>query len=310
MILTVTLNPSVDRLIYVPSLLVNDTNRIAKIEEDAGGKGINVARMLRRLGEPATAAGFVGGPSGSYVCHILEREGVECLFTHINGNTRTNLAIQEDDGSPPTALNEPGPPVSASDMQTLMTQMEQILPNYSYVCFGGSLPPGAPRDIYITLCKLVTEAGARVVLDADGEALARGITSRPFMAKPNEYEVERLLGRQVDTLEQAAEAAIELRAAGVEVPIVSMGGSGAAVASSEGVYTAVPPQVEAVSTVGSGDSMIAGFLSRISRGRTIAEALRTATAAGAATAMSDGSDIGKEADVRRLEPLVQVTRYA
>jgi 1-phosphofructokinase family hexose kinase len=310
MTLTVTLNPSVDRLIYVRQLVPHDTNRILRIEEDAGGKGVNVARVLRRLGMPVVATGFLGGRAGRYVSHELSNvDGVECRFVWVNGNTRTNLAIQEEDGSPPTALNERGPQISAEELGSLLRVVEELSQKAQFVALGGSLPPGVPTDIYAMLAEIAARHGAKVVLDADGEPLVQGLKASPFLIKPNENETERLLGRTIDTIEDAAKAAQDLHTGGVPVVIVSIGEKGAALACAEGCWVAIPPKVQAVSTIGSGDSMIAGVLSVWMQGGAMDEALRWGTAAGAATAMTDGSDICTAGQVRELLPQVEVKRW-
>jgi 1-phosphofructokinase family hexose kinase len=310
MTLTVTLNPSVDRLIYIRQLVPHDTNRILRIEEDAGGKGVNVARVLKRLGLPVTATGFLGGRAGRYVLHELSKvDGVECRFVWVKGSTRTNLAIQEEDGSPPTALNERGPQISPEELGKLLKVVEELSQNARFVALGGSLPSGVPTDIYATLADIAARHGAKVVLDADGEPLVQGLKASPFLIKPNENETERLLGWAIDTVKDAARAAQELHTGGVPVVIVSIGEKGAALACAEGCWTAVPPRVRTVSTIGSGDSMIAGVLSVLMRNGTMDEALRWGTAAGAATAMTDGSDICTAQQVRELLPQVEVKRW-
>lgn len=310
MILTVTLNPSVDRLIYVKQLVPHDTNRILRIEEDVGGKGVNVARVLRRLGVPVVATGFLGGRTGRYVQHELsDIDGVQCEFVWVRGETRTNLAVQEEDGSPPTALNERGPEISPEELEALLKAVDMLSEGMAFVALGGSLPPGVPADIYATLGEIASRRGARVVLDADGEPLMQGLRASPYLIKPNENEAERLLGRAIDTLDDAARAAQELHNRGVPMVIVSIGEKGAALACAEGCWVAVPPEVRAISTIGSGDSMIAGVLSVLARDGTAEEAIRWGTAAGAATAMTDGSDIGTAEQIRELLPQAEVRRW-
>lgn len=310
MVLTITLNPCVDRLIHIDRLLPNDTNRILRIEEDAGGKGVNVARVLHRLGTRVTATGLLGGAPGSYVEHVLEREGVATSFVPVGQDTRTNFAIQTADGSPPTTLNAKGPHVTDAEMAVLLSRLEALMHGTEFVVLGGSRPPGLPPDINGHLMDIARRQDTRVVLDADGEALESGVERRPFMVKPNEYEVERLTGRAVDTLEEAASAAMHLHSRGVAVAIVSMGALGAAAAAEGCTCVAIPPQITAVSTIGSGDSMVAGVLSILCAGGGLEDALRWGAAAGAATAMTDGTDIGTAEQIRALVPQVEVRRLA
>ncbi len=310
MVVTVTLNPCVDRLIYINKLAAHDANRIIRVEEDAGGKGVNAARVLNRLGVPTVATGFLGGQPGRYVEHLLVREGVKCSFVFVDGNTRTNFAIQESDDTPPTTLNEPGPAISNSHISELLTKFEQVASKVKFISLGGSLPPGVPADIYATMIKIAHGLRVKVVLDADLAALQAGVQARPFLIKPNEFEIERLLGRQVRTLKQAADAARDVRAMGIDVVIVSLGAKGAAAACEEGVFSGASPRIKAISTVGSGDSMIAGVLSILCQNGEMEEALRWGIAAGAATAMTDGTDIGTAAQTRGLVPLVKIKRHS
>lgn len=307
MVLTVTLNPSVDRLIYVDDLAVNDTNRITQIEEDAGGKGVNVARVLHRLDVETVATGFLGGRPGRYVEHVLKTEGVNCQFVHITSPTRTNIAIQERDGSPPTTLNERGGEVKPEDLRSLQQKIRELADGAQFVALGGSLPPGAAADTYASILADLRPLDVPVVLDADGEALVKGLQGHPYLIKPNEKEAERLLGCAVDTLDDGVAAARRLHEGGIPVVVVSMGAKGAAIAGDKGSFTVRPPMVRTVSTVGSGDSMIAGILSVLTRGGGLDEALRWGAAAGAATAMTDGSDIGTAEQTRALLPDVQVS---
>lgn len=308
-VLTVTLNPSVDRLVYVQQLVRHDTNRILRIEEDVGGKGVNVARVLRRLGVSVAATGFLAGRTGRYIQHELtEMEAICCEFVWVRGETRTNLAIQEADGSPPTALNERGPEVSPKALEALLQVLEGYCGRVQFVALGGSLPPGVPPDIYATIGQMAARHGTKVVLDADGEPLIQGLKASPYLIKPNETETERLLGRAVDTLQDAAQAARELHDRGIPIVIVSIGEKGAAVACAEGSWVAIPPKVRAVSTIGSGDSMVAGVLSVLVRQGTIEEAMCWGTAAGAATAMTDGCDIATFHQIQALLPEVRCHR--
>lgn len=309
MFATVTLNPALDKNICVERLEVGDTNRILKIETDAGGKGINAARMLKELGADVVALGFLGGKTGRFINHVLKEEGVGTGFVHLRGETRTNLAIQEAGGAPPTTLNDQGPEVGPQEVEELTDLVRNVACSCQMVLLGGSLPPGVPADIYRVLGELVGEAGAKVVLDADGPPMIEGLKSRPYMIKPNLDEVERLLDRPVRTEAEAAAAARGLTA-NAEVAVVSMGKRGAIAARGDEVWKAVAPEVEVVSTIGSGDSMLAAMMLRLEETSDLKEALVWGCAAGAATAMSSGADIGRREDVMALLDKVRVERAA
>lgn len=296
MILSVTLNPSIDRTVFVKSLVVGDTNRVLRTEIDAGGKGLNLSRIVGELGGTTVATGFLGGGPGGIVRERLEEAGVVSRFVEVAGATRVNFSVEAVDREvPPTTFNEPGPNVSSAELEALRHLLNDLASTYQgWVCLSGSVPPGVPRTIYRELGEQFLEAGWRVALDADGDLLREGLRCRPHFIKPNSAEVGRLLGRSVETEEDALRAAVDARAMLQPdgIAIVSMGASGATMATSEGQWLGVTPEVEANSTIGSGDSLIGAFLWALEQGHQVETALRWGLAAGAATATTDGSQIG------------------
>lgn len=306
MIATVTLNPALDRCIYVDSLLPNDTNRVIRMETDAGGKGLNGSRVLKELGSETIALGFVGGHTGHYIEHVLKSNGIPVDFVYTDTDTRTNLCIQEVSGAPPTTLNELGPHITESQFDELFAKVREAASRSSIVIFGGSLPPGAPVDTYQRLVKLAADAGAKVVLDSDGEPMRLGMEAAPFMIKPNRDEVRRLVDVDIHSLDDAGHAAELLSQAGIKLVVISMGAQGALARSDEGTFFAASPDITPVSSIGSGDSMVAGIMHILSQGKSLAEALVWGTAAGAATAMTDGTDICRRHQVLELLAKVHV----
>ena len=310
MIATVTLNPALDKTVYIDHLLPNDTNRIKKIETDAGGKGINASRVLKELGSETLVFGFLGGRIGRQIENELKHEGVPTDFVWIAGETRTNISVQETSGAPPTMLNEPGPTISAPDLERLKQKVGEVGAKSDFVLLGGSPSPGVPKDIYFELCNIAGCFGAKVILDSDGEPMRLGIECAPFMIKPNRDEVRRLVGIDIRGLDDGVKALGMLRDKGIELVVISMGAKGAIAGNSDGVWNAVPPKVKPVSTIGSGDSMVAGIAHILCQGGDLGEALRWGTAAGAATAMTNGKEICKRAQVLELLERVEVTKIA
>lgn len=307
MILTVTLNPCVDHAVFVDALAINDVNRVMRTETDAGGKGVNLSRVAVELGSKSVATGFAGGGAGAYVRGVLDEQGVEHAFVPIAGETRTNFSIEDRTGLPPTHLNARGPHVSESEWSQLLATVERYSGEASWVCLAGSMCQGVPADAYRLLGEIVRRSGAQLMLDADGEPLRHGLKAIPNFIKPNESEAERLLGYPVHTLEEAAGAARALYGslgepeAGVHrIVVLSRGAKGAIMACQEGIFEGRSPQVEPRSTVGSGDSMIAGMLAALERGESLPEALHWGLAAGAATASTDGTKIARKAVVELL----------
>jgi len=308
MISTITLNPSIDKTIYIPKLLPNDTNRVLSVEIDAGGKGINCSRMLKRLGAETRVVALLGGKSGDYVASVLRKEDIDLEMIATGKPTRTCVCVEESTGLPPTTFNERGGPIEHKELVDFLELAKNISRQSSYLVFGGSVPPGINNEVYRVLIDIASAGGARSVLDADGDALVEGLKARPFMIKPNRDEAERLLGVEFKSKSDVARAALSLSERGIEVVVISLGRQGAMACQDGVIYHATPPEVKSVSTIGSGDSMIAGMLFAFANGAGIEEALKMGCAAGAATAMSSGADIGLKADVDELLGQVKVGR--
>jgi 1-phosphofructokinase family hexose kinase len=286
-VLTVTLNAAVDKLYTIPGFAVDRVQRPTEMHVYAGGKGINVARAYRTLGGEVTATGFSGGATGEYIQTYLRREGIAAEFVTVTQESRTCTAILDPIGHTETVLNENGPQVSLAECDALVLRLRELLPGHDAVILSGSLPLGAPLDIYAIIIRLAQEElGVKAVLDASGEALQSGVEAKPFLVKPNVHELEALsIGG--DGWGGSAQA---LRAKyGVTLALVTGGARGAVLASAEGTWEAVPPSVQVVSALGSGDSLTAGFVWAWEQGWGHAEALKLGVAAGAANATVYGS---------------------
>lgn len=312
MIVTVTLNPSVDHALFLPAVVLNDVNRVQKVERDAGGKGVNLSRMAARLGADTLATGFLGGGAGSYVRSVLDAHQVRHLFVPIAGETRVNFSVEDSRGLPPTTFNEPGPEIQPDEVEELFLVLESLLNRAQWLALGGSLPPGLDASVVARLVAFGRARGVRVSLDADGQALKLGLSAKPHFIKPNTHEAERLLGRRIESLEDAIRAADEIRGLMGPEPgdlpalVLSRGPDPTVMACGKGIFVGRPAVLETRSTIGCGDSMVAGFLWALDEGRDIAEAFRWGMAAGAATAASGGSDVGTLEDVRRFYEQVSV----
>jgi 1-phosphofructokinase len=306
MILTVTLNPSVDRAIYLTQLKLGDTNRIERTETDAGGKGINLSRVADELGARTLATGLLGGGPGAFIRGVLAREGVPHDFVPIRGETRLNISVEDSSEDPPTTFNERGPEISGPEWAALLAKCEELAPGVRWACLGGSVPPGLPADAYRTLGNLFKKSGARLLLDADGEPMRLGLESGPDLVKPNANEAERLLGYPVASDGDAVRAASDLRSRGIPTVLISRGRDGAVLQIGSEGWIGRSPQVEAKSSIGSGDSMLGGFLWALEEGLPPAECLRWGLAAGAATATTTGAEIGRQPVIERLLPHADV----
>lgn len=306
MIVTLTPNPAVDQTVMVEHLAIGSVNRFSKSHLDPAGKGVNVSRMAHRLGWPTIAFGFLAGEIGQLVEVALEAEGVEHHFVHMPGQTRINITLVERAERVATSLYGPGPAIDDAHRARLDNLFFAWTRAARLLVLAGSLPPGMPHDAYATYIRHARSMGVPTVLDADGEALRLGVAARPYLIKPNIEEAERLLGRSLPDLDAVIEAATELEARGVDIVVISMGADGAVCAADGKVFRAVPPTVEVRSTVGSGDSFVAGMAVSICREESITDALRLATAAGAATAAALGTALGAADSITELLPQVVV----
>ena len=305
-IYTVTLNPAVDKTVYVDNFTVDAVNRATSVRQDAGGKGINVSKTIQQLGGSSTAVAFLGGPSGSFIASALGEMGITVRSFAVDGSTRTNTKIVDLVSKTYTDINEPGAVVSEELLSDALAILALEVNPGDIVVLSGSLPAGAPVDTYATWTRACRDAGARVFLDADGEALTRGIAAKPYLVKPNEVELGRMLGRELHETDEILDAARELVERGVEHVMVSMGGEGAVFASAKGSWRLRQPTVDVVSTVGAGDSVVAALAYATSEMMPLDEAVRLSMAVGAATVMRPGTEPARREDVDRLLDQVSV----
>lgn len=303
MVLSLTLNPCVDQVLVIDGLKPHDTNRVVRLEEDAGGKGVNLSRVVAELGGDTVASGFLGGNAGLLIRGVLAEQGVRNSFIEVGESTRTNVSVEDGSGKPPTTFNARGPEISPEELHRLLGWFEELCPQARWVAVGGSLPPGVPKDVFKRLIEVGHAAGAKVLLDADGEAQKHGLEARPDMVKPNADECARLLGRPIETDEEALAAVDELYeriGGGEKIALVSRGKHGAVMRCAEGRFLGISPTVESKSTIGSGDSLLGAFLWALEAGKSPSVAFRWGLAAGAATATTDGSCIAKRVTVESL----------
>lgn len=316
MVLSVTLNPALDQTIRVEGIKPHDTNRVLEMATDAGGKGINLSRIVAELGGETVATGFLGGQTGDFIRGVIRCQGVRDEFLTIKGETRTNFNVESGDG-PPTTFNARGAEVSAEEWREFVTCFTGLCAGANWVALGGSLPPGLRPDAFAMLGTIAKQAGARLVLDADGEAMREGMAANPDLIKPNVKEAERLLQRPLagnrDAIAHAARDLFDQLASGNPAHaavVISRGAEGAILCCRQGLFEAEPIAIHARSTIGSGDSLIGGMLYAVEHGHDWPEALRWGNAAGAATAMTDGSEIGRKHVIAELLEKSKVNRLS
>jgi tagatose 6-phosphate kinase len=294
MLLTVTLNPCVDYLLW-----------IQKSEKDAGGKGLNASRVYAHLRGLTIATGFLGGSTATFIRHVMKDENVLDGFVYVEGETRTNFSVEDDSGTPPTTFNQKGPTISVGEWLALKEKIGMLAPKAEWVSFGGSLPPGVNTTAFYELALIAREKGSKIMIDADGAVLSESLKAMPDFIKPNTPEASRVLGRLLVTDEdiiQASRDLYEMIGGGNRYAVISRGEKGAVMTCSLGTFVGQSPKVQPLSTIGSGDSMVAGILWALGKGKLADEALQWGLAAGAATALTDGSAIGDRATIERLLP--------
>ncbi|MCI9646323.1 MAG: 1-phosphofructokinase [Lachnospiraceae bacterium] len=259
MIVTVTMNPAIDKTIEIEALLPGGLNRIQKVEYDAGGKGINVSKTIHELGGSSIAVGFLGGNAGKTIESVLNEWGINNDFIWVRGETRTNTKVYEKSGAL-TELNEPGPQISKEQQEELVKKLEGYANEETLFVLAGSIPNGVDKQIYSEIIPRVHAKGAKVLLDADGELFRNALKEKPDIIKPNRVELEEYFGFDYRvSMEELLEAARKLQAQGIETVAVSMGKSGAMMVR-EGYEVKCPAlSVKAHSTVGAGDAMVAAL---------------------------------------------------
>jgi 1-phosphofructokinase family hexose kinase len=308
-IVTVTMNAAIDRTLTVPNFQRGQRHRASDGLTLAGGKGINIARALKRLGVPVVATGLAGGQNGTRIIEALTAEAILNDFVRIEGESRTSTAIVDPTGGSYTEVNEWGPEVQEDELETLLEKLTYLSRGADYVIFAGSLPRGMADAFYAEAIRELNRRGILTVLDSEGEPFRLGTQAEPFLVSPNEREAEGLVGQEFhddDDFLAGLEAIVELGARNVLITRES--GCWALLRSEREPrrYRAVAPRMDPVSAVGSGDVLLAGFVAARLEERSDEEALRAAVAAGAASTMQLGAGRFEPRDAGQLVAGVNV----
>jgi tagatose 6-phosphate kinase len=296
MILCVNPNAAIDKTVIVPGFRLNAIQRPERVIAIPGGKGCNVARALKALGESPVVTGWVGGLAGRFIEAGLHAEGIETAFVQTPFESRTCLSILDPVGGTLTELYEKGDGVPAEQVEALVQWFAASIGTYSAVTLSGSLPPGAPSDLYARLVAHARATGVPAMLDCGGDALRAGIEASPFLVKPNEHEFADLAGCEVRDRAELARAARQFATRHRTRLVVSLGPDGALAVDVGGAWHVRPPRVRVESAVGSGDSLLAGIAWGLVRGLALPEAVRHGVAAGTANAMTVGAGLFEKAD--------------
>ena len=304
-IITITLNPSIDKSTTVPSLIPDQKLRCKETKFEAGGGGINVSRAVKKLGGESTAWFLAGGHFGDFFVELIKQKELLFEVFHIKNETRESLILFDESNENQYLLDMAGPEIEENEWQNLLNAVEK-LENVEFIVASGSLPPGIPVDFFGKLAKIAKNKGSKFILDTSGEALKIAIDEGVFLIKPNLKEMGLLFNLEKIDLKIAQEKAQEmLKTKNIEAIIVSLGADGALLVSKDFTEHIPSPPAEKKSTVGAGDSMVAGIVFSLSKGKTMLDSVRYGVACGAAATLNAGTKLCKKEDADALYSLIE-----
>jgi 6-phosphofructokinase 2 len=300
-ILTLTLNPAIDKSTSVERFLPENKLRCDNPRYDAGGGGINVSRAIKELGGKSTAIFTSGGPYGALLQDLLKAQHVDFQAIKIKEWTRESFIVVETSTNQQFRFGFAGPTISPEEAQLFLEKTEKLAAKADYIVASGSLPQGLPIDFYADLAHRIKKVGARFILDTSGEPLKSAANAGVFLLKPNISELCKLIGVESLETDEVDDAALDIINRGhCEVVVVSMGASGAVVVTKDGCEHVPAPMVKKLSTVGAGDSMVAGMTWALASGKNYSQMARMGVACGSAATMNEGTTLFKKPDVERL----------
>ncbi|PGM59291.1 1-phosphofructokinase family hexose kinase [Bacillus sp. AFS053548] len=304
MIATITLNPAIDIRYNLPDFHLDGVNRVTAVDKTAGGKGLNVSRVLSQLGANVTCTGFLGGKSGEWIADQLPNYNLINRFVGIKGETRFCLVIESKEGH--TEILEQGPEILENEREEFLKNFDTIIESNNYIVGSGSLPYGIDSDFYRDLIEKTKQKGKYFLLDSSGESLAHGIKGKPFLIKPNREEFCKLIGLNQLSIEDMIWYAQDICQKGTQYVLLSLGKEGALLVSKDVTLQAVIPALTDVHQVGSGDSMLAGFTFAHSKGYSIEDILKWSCACGISNAASERTGSVELTKVQHYFNLIKV----
>lgn len=302
MIYTVTLNPSIDYIVHVDDFQIEQINRMNSDQKFAGGKGINVSRVLKRLDVNSIAFGFIGGFTGDFIESVLKSESVLSDFVRVEGDSRINIKLKSQSE---TEINGQGPYISEQNTNDFLKKLNQVHPG-DYLILAGSIPYSLPIDLYEKIAKWGNEKDVNIVVDASGKALLDVVKHKPFFIKPNHHELGELFDVTISTVEDAIPYGQKLIELGAKNVGISLAGLGAILITEKEIIVANVPKGEVINSVGAGDSLVAGFIGTYVKTNDKEVAFKTAVAAGSATAFS--SDLTNREKIEELIDQVKIEK--
>ena len=306
MITALCLNPCIDKTLHIDGFEYGGMNRVQSVETLGSGKGVNVAIAAAELGMQSECIGFLNEENGERIEDRLSAAGVRAQFVRLGGQVRTNIKLLNLSEGVVTEINEKGVSVGEGQLQDMLRLVCERAPSGGYLVLTGSLPPGCPDDYYKTIMLAVKNRGCKCVLDAEGESFRSGIQGQPYLVKPNQYELELSVGRSLNGVDEICAAAKELVAGGAQNVAVSMGAVGALITNGTQSFFAPKLNIKVRSTVGAGDSMVAGLLAGFSKDRTLPEAFACGVASASARVISEVPSVFRRSDYEKLLPEVKI----
>jgi len=306
-IITITFNPAIDKSTTVPALIPEKKLKCSSPVYEPGGGGINVARAVKKLGGTATAIYMAGGYTGKAFTQLLNKEGIDSIIAEIKEDTRENLIVYETSTNQQYRFGMPGPTILEQEWKQCLAQIENIK-EADFIIVSGALPPGMPLTVYSKIASVARSKNAKLIVDTSGDALMEAVQAGLYLIKPNLAELSSLLGKENLNIERVDEAAKEvLNKWKCEVVVVSMGGAGAMLVTRDLAMHIMPPAVKIKSTVGAGDSMVAGMVQSLADNKSIEEAAKYGVACGTAATMNAGTELCRKEDADHLYKLIQVS---
>jgi 6-phosphofructokinase 2 len=299
-IYTLTLSPALDKSTFVERVVPEHKLRCENPVYEPGGGGINISRALKKLGGDSITIYPQGGPTGEHMKLLLEKEGIKQHTIPSQNWNRENFIVVEETTNRQFRFGMPGPALQASEVLHILSYLKS-LDTIDYMVVSGSTPSGVPKDFYKSVAQIVNAKGGKLIIDTSGEALEEALKEGVYLCKPNIAELSQLIGEELDTIpKQEAAARKILEEYNVEILVVSLGAFGAFMATKNKIYHVAAPSVTKKSTVGAGDSMLAGIVLQLSQGNNLFEVIKYGVATGTAATMNSGTELCKKSDVESL----------
>jgi len=308
-VVTLTPNPAIDISTAVEKVFPGRKLRCGPGRRDPGGGGINVARVVRRLGAEVAAIYPAGGSTGKLLEHLVDREGVRSIALSVREETREDFTVLEESSGEQYRFVLPGAELSQGDWTSCLSRLEEMKTMPAYVVGSGSLPPGVPADFYARMAKIVKERGSKAVVDTSGDALAEALGEGLYLVKPNLRELQELTKATLRDRTSQVDACRELIARGnAQIVALTLGANGAILVTTEGAYAARVSEVEVISSVGAGDSFVGGMVWKLATGGNVVDAFQYGIAAGSAAVMNAGTELCRPEDTARLRGRIELTQ--